>query len=119
MRCSKQLGHVTVDNRTPPARRRWAPAVRLELSVGHAIDRPRVPRAYSACGAAHRWLACARLTNAREGVHKGEIERGVNLGPIGRGIVNVQFANEMVRLTGGEGEGFAVGAAGVLQALAI
>src|ERR1700730_17327510 len=62
---------------------------------------------------------CRRLTNTREGVHKGEIEGGVDLSPIGRGIVDVQFADEMVRLTGREGEGFGGGATGVLQALPI
>ena len=61
----------------------------------------------------------SRLTNAREGVHKSEIEGGVNFGPIGRGIVDVQFADKVVRLTGGEREGFAVSATGVLQAFAI
>jgi hypothetical protein len=61
----------------------------------------------------------SRLTNAREGVHNGEIEGGVDFSPIGRGIVDVQFAHEVVRLTGGEREGFAVGAAGVLQPFAI
>ena len=60
-----------------------------------------------------------RLTNAREGVHKGEIEGGIDFSPIGRGIVDVQFAGEVVRLTRGEREGFAVGATGVLQPFAI
>ena len=64
-------------------------------------------------------LSPARLTNGRKRVQKGEIEGGVDFGPVGRGIVDVQFADEVVWLTGGEGEGFAVGAAGVLQEFAI
>lgn len=59
------------------------------------------------------------LTNAREGVHKREIEGGVDFSSIGRAIVDVQFADKVIRLTGGESEGFAVGATGVLQAFAI
>src|SRR3982074_2281770 len=69
--------------------------------------------------AANCWPLRSRLTNARKCVDKGEIEGGVDFSPIGRGIVDVQFADEVVRLTGGEREGFAVGATGVLQAFAI
>jgi hypothetical protein len=69
--------------------------------------------------AANRLPMPSRLTNAREGVHNDEIEGSVDFSPIGCGIVDLQFADEVVRLTGGERESFAVGATGVLQPSAI